>query len=67
MTTATEQSLPETRQDSSAASDQPTSSVLEKKWVRPAIYVGAAVIGIPFLTVVVLALWVLIKYFLIER
>ena len=67
MTTATEQSLPETRQDGSAASEGAAGSVLEKKWVRPAIYVGAAVIGIPFLTVVVLALWVLIKYFVLGR
>lgn len=67
MKTATEQSLPETRQDSPAASAGPPGPVLKKRWVRCAICFGTAVIGIPFMTVVLMALWVLVKYFVIER
>jgi Flp pilus assembly protein TadB len=63
MTAAEKQSLPDTQ----PASSEPETSGLKSKRVKLTIYIAGAIIGIPFVTVLVLIFWVLINYFLVQR
>ena len=73
MTAANNQYSPDGQQAASiepakpAASGGPETSALKSRRVKLTIYIASAIIGIPFVTVLALILWVLVNYFIVQR
>lgn len=61
MTSADKEPLPEARNAHSASNDDAATALLKSKWTKIAICCGGVLVGIPFLTVIGLIVWVVVN------
>jgi len=64
MTSADKELLPEAQDAPSATDDEAATAVLKSKWTKIAICCGGVIVGIPFLTVIGLIIWVVVNHLL---